>query len=78
MPIFRPSNPPPGPVIVDEMFTISREQFNWIEKYIDVPSWICPSCGSTVFGRTKICPYNYMKQYCRTSRPSHYIESVIE
>lgn len=74
MPVFRPSIPLPEPVIVDEMSTLTKEQFEYIEKYIDVPNWICLNCGSTVFGRTKVCPYNYMKQYCRTPRPSHYVE----
>lgn len=48
---------------------ISKVEEERIKQFLDCPSWKCPSCGSTVFGRTKICPFNQNGIYCRTEKP---------
>lgn len=49
----------------------SSKEHEWlIKQYLDVPNWICPTCGSTVFGRTLFCPFNQNKgPQCLTPKP---------
>lgn len=48
------------------------ERYRRIQLYLNVNNWKCIRCGSTVFGRTKICPYNRHGWYCRNPRPSDF------
>lgn len=61
MPIIAP---PPDTVYQEETTpeaTVDRqrewERYRRIQLYLNVNNWICPVCGSTVFGRCKRCPY---------------------
>lgn len=67
MPLLNPFTP--EIIIVDEARTIDQNEYDRIAKYLDVEHWKCPKCGSTVFGRTLICPFNQKGEYCRTRRP---------
>lgn len=37
--------------------SISQEQNDRIQKYLDCSNWKCIVCSSIVFGRCKNCPY---------------------
>lgn len=52
-----------------EPIVINQANCNRIINYLNCPNWKCPSCGSTVFGRTLICPFNQNGIYCKTRRP---------
>lgn len=49
---------------------------DWIKvlEYLNIQNWICPICGSTVFGRTLFCPFNFNKgPQCLTPKPKSII-----
>jgi predicted RNA-binding Zn-ribbon protein involved in translation (DUF1610 family) len=63
-------NPFTSETIAPNVETIfPQETYDRIQIYLNVVNWKCPNCGSIVFGRTLICPFNQNDSYCRTKRP---------
>lgn len=71
MPLLNPFNIP-EPIEEPLKGLISKEQYEYIINYLNIDNWKCPNCGSTVFGRTLICPFNQNGIYCKTGRPEGY------
>lgn len=46
----------------------------WYDWYLNVPSWKCAECGTTMFGRVKYCVYCRQRLHKDTPRPSDYDE----
>ena len=57
--------------VLDE---VSEARIGFIKWFLDCPSWKCPSCNLTNFGRNKFCA----DRKCRLPRPLSYIENVYE
>lgn len=69
MPLITPPSFDESEPLPEEEGVISPVQYDRIKNYLDCPTWKCPTCGSIVFGRTLICPYNRHGNYCRTKKP---------
>lgn len=48
----------------------NERRCKYVNEYLDVPHWRCPSCGLTNFGRNKKCA----DFKCRLERPWNYVE----
>jgi hypothetical protein len=55
------------PIVTDS--TLKKNEIR-IKQFLNIDNWICPTCGSTVFGRTLFCPFNKDKgPQCLTPKP---------
>jgi hypothetical protein len=55
MSLIKPSFDLPEPLEESVTTLISREQYDRIIKFLDIPNWLCPICGLTNFGRNEKC-----------------------
>ena len=50
--------------------------YDYVRWYINCPSWLCPECGHTQFGRNKFCVYCKLYRNVETLRPADYKENM--
>lgn len=61
-----------------EELTDERQSAAWMKWYLNVKHWVCPKCGTTIFGRIVYCVYCKLKLGIDTPRPiDHKVEGEI-
>ena len=66
--MIRPSLETEARPVVELQTVVSSAQVEHIISFLEAGTWTCPTCGSIVHNWTKICPFNYNKNYCLTPR----------
>ena len=62
--------------IETEIITTKDDEpdYDYVRWFINCPSWLCPECGHTQFGRNKECVYCRLYRNTHTPRPADYRE----
>jgi hypothetical protein len=58
--------------IVKEVIPRNWEENRRIELFLNVKSWKCSECGTTMFGRVLACVYCKVRYRKHVPRPTHY------
>jgi len=77
MPLIEPPKNEPDElpeISLEEQGDIPYSEHIRIQRFLNVPNWMCPICGCVVFGRCLKCPICYGKRRTITLRPPTFIE----